>query len=208
MLDRTGFNKWAETYDGNIENSSKGYPFEGYYDVLVFIQNYVLINQDTRILDLGIGTGLLTNDMYNRGAQILGVDFSEQMITEAKAKMPNASFISYDFNDTIPNEILNESFDYIVSSYAIHHVKDERKLALIKALMNSLKEDGKILIADVAFETAKDQDTVKNGTQKWDEEEYYMVGEKMKSMLAAEGIKSEYQQISICAGVLEIEKGQ
>lgn len=206
MLDNTGFNKWAGTYDEHIENFSKGYPFEGYYDVLGYIQNDIKIDHTTKILDLGIGTGLLTNDLYNRGAQIVGVDFSDNMIAQARVKMPNAVFIRYDFNDAVPKEILKERFDYIVSSYAIHHVKNERKVELIKELMGCLKEHGKILIADVAFETVEDQSIVKNGTDEWDGDEYYMVAEHLKERLASVGLQADYQQISVCAGVLEIQK--
>lgn len=206
MLDKTGFNKWAGTYDKHIENALIGYPFEGYYDVLGYIQNNIKIDHTTKILDLGIGTGLLTNDLYNRGAQIFGVDFSDEMIAQAKVKMPKAVFMRYDFNDAVPEGILKERFDYIVSSYAIHHVKDERKVELIKELMGCLKEQGKILIADVAFVTGEDQSVVKNSTDEWDNEEYYMVAEQIKEMLASEGLKADYQQLSMCAGVLEMNK--
>lgn len=207
MLDKNGFNEWAGTYDENVESSSKGYPFEGYYQVLGYIQNQIKINEDTSILDLGIGTGLLTTDLYNRGALLIGVDFSEKMILEARDKMPKATFVCYDFNDPLPKEIFEAKYDYIVSSYAIHHVKDARKIELIKGLMNCLNENGKILIADVAFETESQQEEIKNGTHEWDEDEYYMIGETISRMLAVEGLKSKYQQISICAGVLEIESG-
>lgn len=204
MLDKTGFNQWAGTYDQNIDAFSKGYPFEGYYDVLGFVQGSIVINQDTTILDLGIGTGLLTHELYSRGAQIIGADFSERMISEAQLKMPMANFLVYDFNDAIPSEILNGRFDYIVSSYAFHHVSDERKVALIKALRGCLKPNGKILIADVAFETTVDLETVKASSDVWDDDEYYMVAEDIKALLAAEGISSDYHQISVCAGVLEV----
>lgn len=202
MLDKTGFDKWSGTYDENVEQLSKGYPFEGYYDVLGFVQSKVKVSEGTKILDLGIGTGLLTNDLYNRGAHILGVDFSEHMIKEALAKMPRASFLAYDFNDALPKAILEERFDYIVSSYAIHHVTDERKVELIKALMGCLKDNGVMLIADVAFETQGAMEGIKNESDQWDEDEYYMVGETIVERLRREGIHSEYIQISMCGGIL------
>ena len=51
--------------------------------------------------------------------------------------------------------IINEKFDYIVSSYAIHHITDVEKIDLIMKLKNKIKKEGKIVISDVAFENRK-----------------------------------------------------
>jgi putative AdoMet-dependent methyltransferase len=80
MLDNNGFDQWAGEYDASIEKLSNGYPFEGYYDVLGYIQNAIVDPKNTSILDLGIGTGLLTYELYKTGATIAGADFSKQMI--------------------------------------------------------------------------------------------------------------------------------
>ena len=45
-----------------------------------------------RILDLGCGTGVLTADIAERGAEILGVDRSEEMIAQARKKFPALRF--------------------------------------------------------------------------------------------------------------------
>lgn len=49
------------------------------------------------------------------------------MIDIAKEKMPNGLFIQSDFNLGIPSELAHEKFDYIISSYAIHHLNNEKK---------------------------------------------------------------------------------
>lgn len=59
MLDSKGFDDWAGNYDQAIAKS-KGYPFEGYYQVLAFVHQMVSTNTNIKILDLGIGTGQLT----------------------------------------------------------------------------------------------------------------------------------------------------
>ena len=45
-----------------------------------------------RILDLGCGTGALTAEIVGRGAQVLGVDQSEEMISQAREKFPALKF--------------------------------------------------------------------------------------------------------------------
>jgi trans-aconitate methyltransferase len=44
------------------------------------------------ILDLGCGTGALTAEIATRGAEVLGVDRSEEMITQARKKFPALRF--------------------------------------------------------------------------------------------------------------------
>jgi len=45
-----------------------------------------------RILDLGCGTGALTAEIAARGAEVLGVDRSEEMIAQARKKFPALRF--------------------------------------------------------------------------------------------------------------------
>ena len=45
-----------------------------------------------RILDLGCGTGVLTAEIAARGAEVLGVDRSEEMIAQARKKFPALRF--------------------------------------------------------------------------------------------------------------------
>ncbi|WP_268760463.1 hypothetical protein [Gottschalkia purinilytica] len=41
MLDKRGFNEWAGEYNELIDRFSKGYPFEGYYSVLEYVQSLI-----------------------------------------------------------------------------------------------------------------------------------------------------------------------
>jgi len=45
-----------------------------------------------RILDLGCGTGALTAEIATRGAEVMGVDRSEEMIGQARKKFPALQF--------------------------------------------------------------------------------------------------------------------
>lgn len=205
MLDEKGFNIWSGDYDESIEKYSHGYPFEGYYDVLSYVQNLVNIKKQVKILDVGIGTGLLTNELYKKGCEIHGIDFSEKMIELAKKKILNGNFYCSNFKFGLPNELGVTKFDYIISSYALHHIKDEEKINLIKQFKNKLNENGKIIIADIAFETKNKMEELKEiSKSNWDEDEFYMVAEDIKDEINKLDLDTKYTQISSCAGVFEI----
>lgn len=205
MLDNIGFDIWAKDYDKSVEASSREYPFDGYYEVLNTVYNSIDCKAGKSILDIGFGTGILTNKLYEDGARIYGMDFSQGMIEIAKSKMPGGTFIQWDFNNGIPPRLKEMGFDYIVSSYAIHHLSDEKKVEFIGELKQVLNPSGKIIIADVAFENLQDLNACKEiSGDSWDEDEIYMVAEELVKNLKDKGINCSYKQISSCAGILEI----
>lgn len=51
------------------------------------------------VLDLGCGTGTLTNEMARRGIDVFGADISREMLAEAKAKYPDIMFINQDMRE-------------------------------------------------------------------------------------------------------------
>ncbi len=164
MLNNQGFDLWANDYDRtvNISEENNEYPFAGYKDVLNYIYNQAKEQIGSNILDIGFGTGILTNQLYNYGYNITGIDFSSNMIDIAKKKMPDALLINWDFAKGLPEKIRSCKFDYIISTYAIHHLTDEEKIKFIKSLANLLNTNGKTLIGDISFETRKELEECNN----------------------------------------------
>lgn len=91
MLDKKGFDLWAEGYDKTVglSDEEQSYPFAGYQDVLATIYQMVMAKGKAKVLDIGFGTGLLTKRLYEQGCEIWGQDFSSRMIEIAGAKMGN-----------------------------------------------------------------------------------------------------------------------
>ncbi len=206
MLDNKGFDKWAGEYDVSIKRHSEGYPFEGYYNILSYVHSLIKESKGKKILDVGVGTGLLTYELYKKGGQIYGIDFSEKMLELAKQKMPKGKFYCYDFKYGLPKDLDGVKFDYIVSSYAMHHLDNEEKVNFISKLKGILKENGKIIIADISFKNHEDMLYCKSiSGNKWDNDEVYFVADKMVKRLTESELIVRYTQISPCAGVLEIK---
>lgn len=207
MLDNKGFDLWADGYDKSVQLSEENdeYPFAGYKYVLNTIYNIVHEREKARILDIGFGTGILTKKLYNDGYEIYGIDFSQKMIKIAKEKMPLANLIKYDFSKGLPEEIKNNSFDYIISTYAMHHLEDEEKSEFIEELENYINKGGEIIIGDIAFKTRDLLEKCKsNYNEYWDDEEIYFVFEELKESLSNKNIS--FTEISHCSGVIQISK--
>jgi putative AdoMet-dependent methyltransferase len=208
MLDSTGFDLWANGYDNSVNLSEKNnqYPFAGYKEVLNYVYNQVRIKDDVNVLDIGFGTGILTTQLYNNGYSITGIDFSSNMIDIAKQKMSQATLINHDFSKGLPDKIKNHCFDFIISTYAIHHLTDKEKINFIKSIFPLLNKTGIILLGDVSFETRNKLEKCKaKYNEYWDNDEFYFTAEEIKSNLNNEYL-CEYIQISHCAGVLTIVK--
>ncbi|WP_226675269.1 class I SAM-dependent methyltransferase [Mesobacillus jeotgali] len=208
MLNKQGFNLWADGYDKTVQVSEENgvYPFAGYREILNTIFKEVMERENSRVLDIGFGTGVLTARLYENGHHIDGIDFSQRMIALAQPKMPNANLLEWDIANGLPSEVKGKQYDFIVSTYALHHLTDEDKVLFIKGLLQLLSEDGKILIGDIAFQTRQQLGTCKNDSNEfWDEDEFYFVFNEVRSVLE-DYCKLEFLPISHCGGVIEITK--
>ena len=206
MLSNEKFDTWSETYDVSIgHNDSTDYPFAGYHDVLAYIQQEIPVMGAPRILDIGVGTGLLSQPLYNRGASIRGTDFSEKMLDVAQRKMPEGTFLCADFTFGIKDVFEDITFNYIISSYALHHLTFDEKVDILSVLVRKLTDDGKILIGDIAFENHHEfEKCKKKAGSTWDEDEEYFIASEIIPALRERKIKASYTKISFCAGVLLI----
>lgn len=208
MLNSEGFDLWANNYDNdvNINQENNNYPFAGYKEVLNGIYRLVRQKDRAKVLDIGFGTGILTTQLYRSGCMITGIDFSSKMIDIAKCKMPEARLIKCDFSKGLPSEITNQAFDYIISTYAMHHLEDGAKISLIKSICDLLAPNGLILIGDVSFETEEELGKCKERySNVWDNDEYYFVVDGIRQKLG-DAYYCNYKKVSHCAGILTITK--
>ena len=66
MLDNKGFDVWAEEYDTSVKlsNEDNTYPFAGYNEIIYKIYKKVISKSNATVLDIGFGTGTLTQKLY------------------------------------------------------------------------------------------------------------------------------------------------
>jgi 2-isopropylmalate synthase len=93
--------------------------------------------EDEKILDLGCGEGTLALEIKKFGADIIGVDLSEEMVNKTKSKGIDASVMS------VTNLDFENHFDAVFSNAVLHWVKDS-ELAIQK-INTSLKKEGRFV---------------------------------------------------------------
>ena len=91
------------------------------------------------VLDLGCGTGHLTAQIASRGAQVLGIDSSADMILEARRNYPQLRFEVADARDFQPSE----RFDAVFSNAALHWMKEPHRV--VESVYRALKTGGRFV---------------------------------------------------------------
>lgn len=99
------------------------------------------IREGVKVLDVACGTGVLFPDYMKLGADIVGIDISENMVKIAREKFPEATVICGDAT----NFAFGEKFDVIMIYNAFPHFDEAQKL--IENLSQALKQSGRLSVA-------------------------------------------------------------
>lgn len=198
------FDGWAASYDVDTADESQ-FPFVGYVGALDAVVRRADAQPGMSVLDLGTGTGALAARFAALGCDLWCTDFSPAMLEIARARLPQAHFALHDLHQPWPLE-WERRFDRIVSGYVFHHFEDAQKAALVlKFARRRLAPGGRMVIADVSFETPAAWQAARQAAGDGWEEEYYWTSSLLVPELRAGGLQVEYEQVSYCAGVYQIE---
>ncbi len=91
------------------------------------------------ILDAGCGTGDLTEQIRSKGAHVLGIDNSDEMIKAAREKYPSIDFGLYSVTE-LP---FDNKFEAVFSNAALHWVLQKEKA--IDQIFKVLKPGGRFV---------------------------------------------------------------
>ena len=116
-------------------------------DLIEIPQLFDLIGdvKDKTILNIGCGAGGHDRKLIELGAKkVLGIDISEKMICEAKRNC-DSDKISYRVLSMNNLEEIDNKFDLVVSSLAIHYIEDYDSLC--KKVYNLLNDGGQFIFS-------------------------------------------------------------
>ncbi|MBD5459344.1 MAG: class I SAM-dependent methyltransferase [Lachnospiraceae bacterium] len=153
-----GLRQWLEdTSDVPLEEMSDFFTerLEGYEQhMAVWEESYrkfagLLPAGCGEILDLGCGTGLELDQIWQNNAhvKVTGVDLCQSMLRVLQKKHPDKlltvvcqDYFRYDFG--------LGHWDAVISFESLHHFLPERKKELYRKIYNSLKDDGLFILGD------------------------------------------------------------
>lgn len=106
-----------------------------------------------RAADLGAGTGFVTLALAPRVGDVLAVDLAPTMLQalEVEAAARGVVNIATRAADIGSVDLPPASLDLVVSSYALHHLTDQQKRALLARVRYWLRPEGRVAIADMMF---------------------------------------------------------
>ena len=120
-----------------------------------------------RVIDLGCGRGQVSLELAERGAHVLAVDGSPALVSQlnqiAQARsLPGLEVLTRSL-DCLSLPV--RSADLIVTSYALHRLRDTDKQRLVAAAYHWLRPGGTLIVADMMFgrgATSQDRAIIKS----------------------------------------------
>jgi demethylmenaquinone methyltransferase/2-methoxy-6-polyprenyl-1,4-benzoquinol methylase len=101
---------------------------------------------DQRVLDVATGTGLVASLLAERGAEVVGLDQSEEMLGGARARFAKltalAGRVSFQQGQAEQLPFADSSFDALTFTYLLRYVEDPA--ATMRELVRVIKPGGRI----------------------------------------------------------------
>lgn len=140
--DTWNYDQLASTHDERTASHCGDYLH--YEETLNLITQWAAAVKGEHGLDLGTGTGNLAGKFIEQGIQMSGVDQSKEMLRHCQRKFPT---LDVRLGNFLAIPYLEGEFDFIVSSFAFHHLTDEQQLIALAEMRRVLKPRGRICIA-------------------------------------------------------------
>jgi SAM-dependent methyltransferase len=130
-FEHAGWQRAARHYLATFAEATRG--FTG--DLL----DAARVEAGMRVLDLACGPGFVSAAIAERGAQPVGLDFSQAMVALARAENPRVQFKEGDA-ERLPFD--DGSFDVVVANFGIHHVPCP--IRALREAYRVLRPDGRV----------------------------------------------------------------
>lgn len=131
MEDEEKIKKVKEVYDKVADAYSK-YWDNDWSDKEIIDKFISLLKSNSKILDIGCGTGYITNYLKENNLSPIGIDISKEMLKVAKSNYPSVHFKECSASD-IDVEFNENEFDGIMAFYVLFYIpKVELQKVLVK----------------------------------------------------------------------------
>ncbi|MCX5717739.1 MAG: class I SAM-dependent methyltransferase [Nitrospirae bacterium] len=132
-----------------------------FWYVSSLFQHFFARRENIRLLDIGCGDGVLTEELFKANSAISAtlIDGNEGMLQKAKDRLKtfhNVSFIKASFQEILARSIELGEYDLCISSMAIHHLDMNEKASLFKMILSHLNAEGHFINIDVVLPPSKE----------------------------------------------------
>ncbi|NES19891.1 MAG: class I SAM-dependent methyltransferase [Symploca sp. SIO3E6] len=103
------------------------------------------INPETKVLDLCCGSGQATKFLVNSSNNVTGLDVSLVSLERARTNVPQASYVEAAAEEM---PFLDNQFDVVHTSAALHEMKPSQLQAIINEVYRVLKPGGMFALVD------------------------------------------------------------
>ncbi len=107
-----------------------------------------LIEPNSKVIDVGCGTGRFSFTVSDKCSSVVGIDISEKNVERANYTLKKYPSNKISFHHKSVNDILSEGkqhFDYAVITYVIHEVDERERINLLNDISKIAE---KIIIGD------------------------------------------------------------
>ena len=95
--------------------------------------------------------------------------------------MPGARLYAGDLTQGLAEPLCRQQYDFILSTYALHHLPEKRQVSFLYTLRDLLRPEGKLLLGNVAFETRARLEACRQAAgDGWDAAECCFVVQELK----------------------------
>lgn len=122
-------------WNADLYNQQHGFVYKYGEDVIEWLNP----REGEKILDVGCGTGELTQKIVEAGAFVTGIDASPEMIRKAKENYGDIKFFVKDASDFS----IDEKFDAVFSNATLHWINKQKEA--LQCIYHALKEDGRFV---------------------------------------------------------------
>ncbi len=139
MNNQEAYNAWSKSYD-SVKNNTRDVEAKALRETLS-------AESFDNVLEIGCGTGKNTMWLLTKAKNLVGADFSNEMLAQAKAKInaDNVEFVQTDVRETW--NFASQSFDLITCSLILEHIE---KIDFVFSQANAkLKTDGLFYIGEL-----------------------------------------------------------